>query len=316
MKPAGLYFAFSYLFVFTVQITNAQGEMTSVYNEYYRINENSKKIKDARIKKSVSLIITKDRTDTLNISYYDINGNLVNEMNKIVVSTTVESKIIYQKYSYKYDELNRVAEKIDSSGGSVIRKVISYEEDGTLSAEDILNSKGEVIKEISHEYDQLARLIESTENDNIAKCKTVKKYTYDSYNNLAKYVLSSNCTDSLSKAVNITYVYKYDNKSNIIEKNSYFSSTSFKTETFTYGANGKVSKSYVITGNEVYTNNVYFYDNSNFLTKIEINEVNGEDKKKFLRFYTNDKFGNVIEIRELTLTGTQIYLMKYEYEFF
>jgi len=304
------------LLLYEPVILHSQAEMTPVYNEYIKINENSKKIKNAKIKKSISIITTKDRTDTLNISYYDVNGNLVNELNSVIISTSAEIKKVYQKLNFKYDEYARVIEKIDSSGDEIKRKVLHYEDDGTLSGEEIFDSKGELIKELSHEYDQLSRLIETTEKDNFFKCKTIKKYIYDSYNNMAKYVLSSNCTDSASRAVNITYVYKYDKKSNIIEKNSYFSSKNFKTESFTYGANGKIYQSYMITGTEIYTLNLYFYDGSNFLTKIEKTEVNGEDKKKFIIFYKNDKFGNVLEIRELTLTGVQNYVLKYEYEYY
>lgn len=306
-----------FLLVITVsRIVFSQAEMTSVYNEYVKINENAKKLKDAKIKKSISIISTKESTDTLNISYYDINGNLVNEMNSVIVSSSVESKKIYQKSAYKYDEQFRVLEKFDSTSGEVRRKVLHYEADGTLSAEEIYNSKGELIKESSHEYDQLSRLIETTEKDNLAKCRTDKKYAYDSYNNMAKYVLSSNCNDSASKSLNITYVYKYDNKSNIIEKNTYFSSKNFKTESFTYGSNGKLYQSYIITGPEIYTLSLYFYDNSNFLTKIDKTEVNGSEKTKYLVFYKNDKFGNVLEIRELTVTGAQSYVLRYEYEYY
>lgn len=316
MLPRFAILAFFPVLCFGIREALCQGEMTSVYNEYVKINENAKRIKDAKIRRSVSIITTKDRTDTLNTSYYDINGNLTNELNSVIVSTIDESKKIYQKSTFKYDEYSRVIEKIDSSGNEVKKKVLHYEEDGTLSGEDIYDWKGELIKEISHEYDPLSRLIETAEKNSSAKCRTIKKYTYDSYNNMAKYVLSSNCTDSASKSVNITYVYKYDSRSNIIEKNSYFSSKSFKTEKFTYGANGKVYQSYVITGPEIYTLNLYFYDNSNLLTKIEKSEVNGEDNKKFLIFYKNDKFGNVIEIRELTVTGVQSYVLKYEYEYY
>jgi hypothetical protein len=294
----------------------SQAEMTPVYNDYYRINENSKKIKDAKIRKCTSLIITKDNTDTLDISYYDINGSLKSETKIVIVSNNADAKKLYQRYTFKYDENGRVLEKIDSTGDIVKRIVLSYEQDGTLSSEEVMNSRGEVIKDISHDYDELSRLIESTEKDREAKCKTVKKYAYDSYNNMAKYSLSSNCTDSLSKALDITYVYKYDNKSNIIEKNSYFSSKSFKTESFKYGANGKVSQSYVIMGNDNYTQSLYFYDNLNYLIKIEKTDVNGTVTKKSLVFYTNDKFGNVLEIRELSLTGVQYFLIKYEYEYY
>ena len=49
-------------------IALSQAEMTSLYNEYMKINENSKRIKDAKIKKSISIITTIDKPDTLNIN--------------------------------------------------------------------------------------------------------------------------------------------------------------------------------------------------------------------------------------------------------
>ena len=49
----------------------SQEEQPTIYYDYVKINENAKKIKDAKIKKATMMLVTKDSEDTVNIAYYD-----------------------------------------------------------------------------------------------------------------------------------------------------------------------------------------------------------------------------------------------------
>jgi len=290
--------------------------MTSTFIDYVKINENSTKIKSAKIYKSSTIIFSKDGEDTVNISFYDNNGLLKKEQNKFVLKTGSENKQTIQKTYFIYDEFRNIAQKLDSVNNTYKKIIISYEDDGSISREEIYDSKDNKLKVISHEYDNLLRLIESTEKDIDASCKTTKKYAYDSYNNMASYKLTSTCKDSMYKSLNITFIYKYDNKNNVIEKNTLYSDKNFKTEFFKYGSNGKCSQTNILVGQDKYTVILHYYDKTNFLVKQERSEVNGEEKKNFIKTFTNDQYGNLLEIKETNEKGEHTLIIKYVYEYY
>ncbi|HJY64351.1 MAG TPA: hypothetical protein VJ455_09360 [Ignavibacteria bacterium] len=293
----------------------SQAEMTSLYIDYIKINENSGIIKSAKISGSTTILITNEGQDTINISYYDKNGLLKKEVSQFTVKAGEEIKRTVQKKYFVYDEYGRLTVKLDSTNNVFKKTVITTEDNGNITGEEIYDSKNFLRTEISHDYDNLSRLIESNEKEIYEKCKTVKKYTYDSYSNMVSYKLSSTCTDSNYKSLNITFVYRYDSKNNILEKNTLYSDKNFKTESFTYGLNGKVNQSYILTGQDKYTVHLYYYDKSNFLVKQERTEVYGDERKKFTKNLTYDKFGNVLEVTETNEANEQTFKIKYVYDY-
>jgi len=294
----------------------SQAEQPTFYYDYFKINENAGKVKSSKIKKVTTLLINKDSQDTVNIAYYDTNGYVIenNSLYKIISNGVVKN--IYLRNNYFYDVYGKLIEKTDTSNSSFRKISISYEDNGNLSEEIVFDSKGSKLKKIAYEYDDLARLIESVEKNIENDCKIIKKYTYDSYSHMARYTMQNNCKDADLKAMDITYVYKYDKQSNIIEKNTLYPAGGYRTEQFTYGINGMVTKNYVITGNDIFTVFLYTYDNSNLVTVIDRTEVSGFVRKKYSQLFKYDKSGNILEKQELAEDGLQIYMNKYIYEFY
>jgi hypothetical protein len=298
------------------QDTFPQAEQPTVYYDYFKINENAAKIKSAKIKKITTLLINKDAQDTVNIAYYDQNGFVIENNSLYKIISNGEIKNIYLKNTYLYDEFGKLIDKTDTSNTSFRKISLNYEDNGNLAAETVFDSKGNKTKKITYEYDDLARLIESDERDLLGDCKITKKYAYDSYNHMAKYSMTNTCKDADLKSMDITYVYKYDKKSNILEKNTLYPAGGYRTEQFTYGTNGLLSQNYVITGTDIYTNYIYSYDKSNLLIRIDRTEVNGLVRKKFYQIYKYDNFGNVLDKQEFTEDNSLIYLNKFIYEFY
>ena len=75
----------------------SQAEMTSLYIDYIKINENSGIIKSAKISGSTTILITNEGQDTINISYYDKNGLLKKEVSQFTVKAGEEIKRTVQK---------------------------------------------------------------------------------------------------------------------------------------------------------------------------------------------------------------------------
>jgi hypothetical protein len=291
-----------------------QAEYPAVVNNYLKINDNSKKINASNIRKCTELMLVKGRQDTLKINYYDKAGNL-SQQYLYLVAAGDKAGIDYHNSFYLYGKDGRLMQKIDSSSNEIKRIVISYDDVGNISKEEV-KSKNEVIKEISYEYDNLSRLIESTEKDLIGSCKIVEQYAYDSYNNLAKLTVKNSCNNSISKSLVTTISYKYDAKYNIIEKQSAFPSGGFKNETFKYDAKGLLVESYESTGPDSYNKVIYEHDIPNGIVKSEKTEVVGEVQTRFNQVFKYDKNGNLLEEKYSGPKGEEIYTRKNIYEYY
>lgn len=302
-----------FLIIFCAHLYS-QSERPGLYNDYIKINENAKKIKDAKISKRTSILIGGSGNDTTSVMLYDMNGNLSKSTTLTENITDMDSRVFYLKYWYKYDGNGKLVERIDSTGGQFRKTKLSYDDMGNIVKEEMWDGFNNVLMEKSHEYDNLGRLIESSEKNIAGNCRIVKQYAYDSYNNMAKYNIKNSCDASKNQV--LTYVYKYDKRSNIIEKNSLSAASNYRTESFSYGINGNLTQSYIITGDGRYTLSVYHYDKSNVKAKVERTDVNNGEKKKYTELYSYDNFGNILEIKELDEEGNQTFVTKYIYEFY
>lgn len=294
----------------------AQAEKPAIFYDYYKINENAPKIKSSKIQKATTVLASNEVEDTVNIAFYDANGYLIENNSLYKIISNGEMKNIYLKNTYLYDEYGKLISKTDTSASSYKKISLSYEDNGNLEEELVLDSKGTKIKRISHEYDDLARLIESVEKDLPGDCKVTKKYAYDSYSNMAKYSMNNTCKDADINSLDISYVYKYDKQGNILEKNTLYPAGGYRTEQFTYSVNGLLTQNYVITGTDIYTVFLYTYDKNNTISKVERTEVSGLERKKYSQVFKYDKNGNILEKQELSEDGKLIYKNKYYYEFY
>jgi len=295
----------------------SQAELPQLYKDFVKINENAKKIKDSKISKCSIILIGTSMQDTTSTRFYDMNGNLSKEISLSENVSDMDSRLFYNRFLYKYDGNGRLLEKIDSTNGQFRKTILAYSDLGDIVKEEIRDAFGNTLIEVSNEYDNLGRLIESSEKNVAGNCKIIKQYAYDSYNNMAKYSVKNNCEPGKNHV--LTYVYKYDKRSNIIEKNllnPVTSASSYRTESYTYSVNGNLTQSYIITGEGQYTISVFTYDKANVKVKAERTEVNGTDQSKFTELYTYDIHGNIMEIKEIDETGTQVFLTRYVYEFY
>jgi hypothetical protein len=293
----------------------SQAEFPRVVMDYQRINDNAKQIRESKIRKCVEVKLVNNVADTMKILYFDNNGNLLQQF--IADESTKDAddyKKSYFNYFYLYDITGKLIQKIDSSGGNVLKFTLSYDDVGNISGEEV-KSHNEVIREVTFEYDQLSRLIESKEKDIIQGCKTTETYSYDSYNNLAKLIYKTSCSQS-TKAPSTTYIYKYDQKSNIIEKQTSLSAGGFKTEMFKYGDKGRLTETYITTGKDSYIKYVYTNDIANNTIKIEKTVGDGEVTATSMQVLRYDKFWNLIEEQSIAPNGKELYTKKNIYEFY
>ncbi len=292
----------------------SQAETPLIYRQYLNLNKNSKKIKEAKIQKSVEVITANSKTDTAAIYYFDNMGNIIQELIRMPDTTSKENKYFYLNYSYKYDKDNRLIEKIDSTNNILKKTELEYDDNGTITKEVEYDSKYKRIREISYDYDALLRLIESTEINTTDKIITT--YAYDSYSNMTKVNIKNSSGDAGSKSGNSTYVYKYDNKDNIIEKQTLIPGGGYKTETFKYDSKGVLTESYEISGRDTYTEFIYYYDKSFNKIKVEKTETSGDNKSSYTELISYDNFGNVIEDQNKGSNSEIISGTKYFYEYY
>lgn len=300
--------------IFLTYSCYSQAEHTDLYKDYFKINENAKSIKDAKIKSVLELYIKGEQTDTVKYTEYDQNGNITRNITKTDTSLDKSGQYIYTNYTYIYKE-GRLTEKIDSSAKDIKKHYITYGDLGDITGEEI-KIGAVLIKEIEYEYDNLSRLIESTSNDKINKCKIIESYAYDSYNNLAKKTIKNECTGTKEKPVSITYNYKYDNKSRIIEKQAIYPNAGYKVISYQYSPDGKIISSYESAGSDTYDNTKYSYDDKTNSVKIEKSEILGDLTKNSSGVIQNDKFGNRIEEKYFDSNGKLIFMVKNIYVYY
>ena len=302
------------IILFNFSFLYAQAEHPAVFNNYIRINNDSKKIKDAKIRKCTEIIISNNRQDTLKFQYYDNNGNLSQQF----IFSEAEgdnSSRDYHNYFFLYDKDGRLVQKMDSSKNEVKRTIIDYDEFGNISKEEV-KSQAMVISDISYEYDNLSRLVESTEKNSVGNCKIVEQYSYDSYNNLTRLSVKNSCDNLSNKPLVTTINYKYDQKYNIIEKRTSFPSGGYKIENFLYDPKGNLTESYESTSESSYIKYVYSYDIPSSTVNVVKTEVIGDFKTKFTQIRKYDKFGNFLEEQYLGPKSELMYTLKNIYEYY
>lgn len=292
----------------------SQAEYTDLVKEYVKINEGSKKIKDAAIKSTAVLFISGDHQDTLRYTEYDANGNIVTQFSKIDTSLDKKGEFEIKRFTYTYKD-NILIEKIDISGSIARKYYITYDELANITKETV-KEQGKIIMETEYEYDNLSRLIESSIKDVKNNCKISESYSYDSYNNLAKKSTKNECSGATGKPVNTIYSYKYDTKNRIIEKQATYPNAGYKILTYEYGKNGEILKSYESEGSSSYESTVYSYDDKAGNISVEKNEVMGDLTKKVTGTIQNDKFGNRVEEKYFDSNGKLLYTIKSNYEFY
>ncbi|RPI18775.1 MAG: hypothetical protein EHM58_03965 [Ignavibacteriae bacterium] len=293
----------------------SQAEIPVVYKDYVNFNENSKRIKEAKIHVRTEVSQVEGKQDTLRVCWFDAGGNLAKEYrySKVNGKDTLPVK---NNYSYVYGTNGMLIQKIDSSGAEVVKFNIYYDDIGTITQEREYNAKGKKVREVNYEYDDLSRLVEANEVNYIDNCKTTALYEYDSYNNVAKHTLKKSCPGSESVTSAYQYFYKYDNKYNIIEKQSIFPDKTFKTETFQYDNNGNIVKSYESISKDEYNEYAYYYDKLNNRIKTEKKEVTGLFYKSYTEETTYDEKGALIETRITGPDEKVVLTKKFVYEYY
>lgn len=301
-------------FCIITQHAFSQAEYTDLVRNYIILNENAAKIKSSKIKNASVVYISGTRIDTLRVTEYDNTGNVLMDYTRRDTSSGKVGEYVSTRYTYLYKE-GRLVEKVDISTLIPRKHYIEYDDIGNISKEEV-KEQGKTVFEIEYEYDNLSRLIESSEKDVVNKCKIAESYSYDSYNNLAKVSTKDECTGTKGKPVNTTYSYKYDSKSRIIEKQAIYPNAGYKILTYKYGPKGEVLEAYESAGSDSYEKTFYTYEDNSNTMKVEKDENIGELTKKVSGTIENDKLGNRLEEKYYDSNGKLLYSIKYNYEFY
>ncbi len=298
---------------FSGDLCFSQAEYPRSVKTYLKINDNAKLIKQSKISISTEVLLSGGREDTLRVSFYDQDGYILKEISKIDTSAEKKGEFITRNYSYVYNNFKLLTEKVDSSYASPKKYYLKYDEFYNITDEEVfVNNK--LVQKYEYEYDDLSRLIETTQKDVIYDCKIIDTYDYDSYNNLVKVISKNRCIQGENKPLETKYNYTYDKDYRILEKRTNSTSGEVKTETFTYTADGKPESSYEITGRDSYISRKYTYENNNIrIKKIEtIGELStGSDI--LIKF---DKAGNRILEEYFDPSGKLLYSYKFVYNYY
>lgn len=300
-------------FLFTTGSLFSQAEHPQLYFDYLSINGNSKKIAQSKIKKAIEIVKNGQTTDTASISYYDQSGMLTKLMQATTDTTRKDNKNYFTVLVYVYKE-GKLVERVDSTYTDVRRMVIYYDDAGNISKEEEYLGKSKLIIERNHEYDDLQRLVESDEIYYGMNCKSNTKYSYDSYNNIARIVVKDLCKDPDGRTRETKISNKYDKNYDIIEKHIVYPSGAYRTETRKYDAKGNVINGYEITSKNDYSEYTITYDKSFNKTKIDRTDVTGDLKTKFTEIFKYDNAGNLTEDLMLGPGGETMSLRKILYE--
>ena len=293
----------------------SQAEMPELYNNFIKINDNARKIKAAKIKLYAEIMSAGGKDDTLNIYQYDTNGILIKRLIENTDTTRKENKTFYENYNYIYKD-GRLIQRIDTINGDIWKTILYYDDLGNISKEEIY-FRTKLAMDMNYDYDELGRLIESDEVNYYQSCKIVEKYAYDSYNNMAKRNIKNDCKDLEGKANEYKFAYKYDKKSNIIEKQSTYPSGGYNTEQFKYDPKGNMTEYYESNSKNEYSEAIYTYDpKTNTKLKGDRKEVIGGFTTLYAEKFIFDNKGNLIEDQNFNPNGELMLSKKYYYEFY
>lgn len=316
MREIKIFLLFLLTSAIPFSVIYAQAEKTHVYDEFVKINEGAKSVKDAKIKKCTDIHIVNNVQDTLHIAYYDNTGNLTKEFIQGIDTTRKDYKYYFFNFSYIYDKDGKLTDKLDSTWQETIHKIVYYDDLSSITKVEAYLGKNKLFKEINYEYDDLVRLIESNEVNYNMSCKVNIKYAYDSYNGLAKVIEKNYCKDPEGRAKESLFTYKYDKNNNIVEKYSNVPGIGLKTETFKYDTKGHVTDGYYSNSKEEYTEFINTYDAKFNKIKVDKNVVIGEKINKYTVNLKYDNFGNFLEEQTVDASGSVVSARKLIYEFY
>jgi len=291
----------------------AQAEYPRAIKTYLKINDNAKNIKQSKISGVTEILQTQSKEDTIKSLLYDKDGYLLKEITKVDTSFEKKGEYITRKYYFVYNNFKLLTEKVDSSSSMTKKYYMKYDEFYNITEEQMfVNSK--LTQNYEYEFDDLSRLIESTQKDMINDCKIIETYVYDSYNNLVKVSSKNKCIPGEDKPIETKYNYTYDKEYRILEKRTNASSGEYKTETFTYTAEGKPETSYEITGNDTYISRKYIYDNNS--VRIKKIETIGELSTNSDILIKYDNSGNRLIEEYYDPAGKLLFTYKFVYNYY
>lgn len=295
------------------QILYTQAEYPRAVRTYLKINDNAKLIKQSKISISTEILQITGKEDTVKMVFYDPDGYMLKETVKIDTSVDKKGEFITRKFSYIYNNFKLLTEKIDSSSSSPKKYTLKYDELYNITDEEVfINNK--LTQKYDYEYDDLSRLIESSMKDLVNDCRIVDTYDYDSYNNLVLSTTKNKCIPGEDKPILVKYNYKYDKDYRILGKITSSSAGEYKTETFTYTADGKPESSYEISGKDSYITRKYVYDNNT--VRIKKIETIGELSTSSDILIKYDQNGNRLIEEYYDTEGKLLYSYKFVYNYY
>lgn len=291
----------------------AQAEFPRAIRTYIKINENAPQVKKSRISKSTEILVLPGSEDTMKVTYYDPDGYILSETSLVDTSSGKKGEFITRKYYFVYNNYKLLTEKIDSTSANTKKYYLKYDEFYNVTEEQLFVQNKQVQK-YEYEYDDLSRLTEAEMRDILNDCKVMETYDYDSYNNLVRVTVRNKCIPGEDKPIETKYNYTYDKEYRILEKKTIATSGEYKTETFTYTAEGKPETSYEITGKDTYITRKYIYENNT--VRIKKTETIGELTSSSDILIKYDKNGNRILEEYYDPAGKVLYSYKFVYNYY
>ena len=299
--------------LYSGQLCFAQAEFPRAIRTYQKINDNAAQIKKARISRSTEILVLPGSEDTMKTTYYDPDGYILSETSLVDTSSGKKGEFITRKYYFVYNNYKLLTEKIDSTSANTKKYYLKYDEFYNITEEQLFIQNKQVQK-YEYEYDDLSRLIESEMKDIVNDCKVIEIYDYDSYNNLVRVTVKNKCIPGEDKPIETKYNYTYDKEYRILEKKTIATSGEYKTETFTYTADGKPETSNEITGRDTYINRKYVYENNT--VRIKKTETTGELTSTSDILIKYDKNGSRILEEYYDPAGKLLYSYKFVYNYY
>ena len=250
--------------------------------------------------KNGNLIESVDPNGTIFNYEYNLNGNLLREY------TTTLSDEGEIDYSYTYDNLgnrltmvdanktttyvyNEKAELVSETDTLGTEKLYTYDLAGNRKSM-VAKFNGNVVQNVTYNYDNMGRLIEVLESGNL---KTT--YTYDINGNRATLV-NANGTRS-------EYTYNFANSLKTI--NNYSGQTSVSGESYAYYLSGNISEKTDQSGRKT----TYVYDD---LGRLKTETVYQNNVETIRINYLYDDYNN--RISKQVVTPTETYSIMYYYD--
>ena len=294
--------------------------------EQERIAKNNVKVKTEYEHSISGGKIDTEGTKT-SVTEFDNNGNILSKLTYSFngdTSTYIQSKydskgniIEYTKYDgrkkiytvkkfIKYDPNgNKVNEKGQRGNAGDYSDYYKYSSNGDLS-EIYYYSNNALVEKRTIENSGNSRIIFIYNGANQLTGKISK--TFDTKDNLLQ---ETNYT--ADGKINKDFIYKYDNKGNVIEEEQHLYGKFSLRKKFTYDSSGNLVKIvYEKSGGESFTNNTYSYDSRGLL--VEESWYNESKDKYSSKKYKYSSTGNLLEANCYFAQFNSQYVYKYKYE--